>query len=302
MKFPDQVFRRSLYKVGGFPSAMLLGAHESISGGLHNAFAPALEDGCEVLQIFSKNASQWHARPITEDEAATFKAVRADSGFPYIAVHDSYLINLAQPDQGKWKRAVSAFRDEMDRATFIGCDQLIFHPGAHVGSGEERGLARIAEALNECLVDYSGADILIETTAGQGSVLGYTFQQIGTIIEMLSDSERVGVAYDTCHTFTAGYDIRKEDVYGETFDSFDSAIGLDLLKAFHLNDTEKLLGSRKDRHAHIGKGEIGVEAFRMLVNDDRFAEVPGYLETPALDDGERGYRMNLDLLKSLRVE
>jgi len=279
---------------------MLLGAHESIAGGLHNAFKPAIMDGCEVLQIFTKNASQWQARPLTGEEADVFITARNEADFPFIAVHDSYLINLAQPDQGKWERAVSAFRDEMDRAAQIGADQLIFHPGAHVGSGEERGLARIAEALNRCLEGYNGADILIETTAGQGTVLGYSFEQIASVIDMIDVKEGVGVAYDTCHTFTAGYDIRSQDVYGETFDRFDATIGAERLKAFHLNDSMKEFASRKDRHAHIGKGEIGLEAFRLLVNDGRFAEVPGYLETPSLENGDRGYRENLDLLRSLR--
>jgi deoxyribonuclease-4 len=278
---------------------MLLGAHESIAGGLHNAFEPAEEDGCEVLQIFTKNASQWQARPISPDEVDAFRTARSGSSIRFIAVHDSYLINLAQPDQGKWARAVSAFRDEMDRATLLGCDHLIFHPGAHLNSGEDRGLARIAEALDRCLEGYDGSDILIETTAGQGTVLGYRFEQVASIIDMVEFKDRVGVAYDTCHTFTAGYDIRSPDAYGETFDMFNATVGLDRLRAFHLNDSKKEFGSRKDRHEQIGKGEIGLEAFRMLVNDERFTEIPGYLETPPLEDGARGYRENLDLLRSL---
>ncbi len=281
---------------------MRLGAHESIAGGLEMAFEPAMEDGCECLQIFSKNANQWSARPLEPADVSAFRSRKDVTGIRPVAVHDSYLINLAQPDDRKWRQALNAFADEVARANALGCEYLIFHPGAHLGTGVERGLARIAEALNEALDGKEGAIALLETTAGQGTVLGYEFDQLSAIIDRVDGKERIGVCYDTCHTFTAGLDIRTPEAYAGTFESFDSAIGLERLRAFHLNDSARPFASRKDRHAQIGDGEIGLEAFRMLVNDARFSDIPGYLETPPLENGDRGYRRNIDLLRSLRLK
>lgn len=280
---------------------MYLGAHESIDGGVFMAFHRAIEDGCEVLQIFTKNATQWSARPLHSEEVAEFKKRWLESGFPFVSVHDSYLINLAHPDDVKWRRSVEAFRMEMQRASLLGCQHLIFHPGAHLGSGERRGLVRIAQAIDMLLGESDRYPmLLLETTAGQGSNLGYTFEHIATIIDLVGRREMLAVCYDTCHTFAAGYDIRDEHTYGETFDRFDSDIGLDRLHAFHLNDSKHPLGSRKDRHEQIGDGHLGIRAFELLVNDERFRNLPGYLETPPLPIGASSYRRNLEILRSLR--
>ena len=279
---------------------MYLGAHESIAGGLHRAFSRGLEDGCECIQIFTKNANQWQARPLDDAAIEAFRSRREELEVPFVSVHDSYLINLAQPDRGKWERAVEAFRVEMERATQLGCDHLIFHPGAHLGSGERRGIERIAGALSIVLEGHEGCQLLLETTAGQGSVLGYDFAQLRDIIDLVGAGDALGVCYDTCHTFAAGYDIRTPEAYERTFGTFEGIVGLRRLRAFHLNDSMRPFASRKDRHEQIGRGEIGVEAFRILVNDPRFRDLPGYLETPPLEDGDRGYRQNLDLLRSLR--
>ncbi len=242
------------------------------------------------------------AKPLTEEDINAFKDTLKKTKIKATAVHDAYLINLGNPDDSKWTKSKEAFLIEMQRAEALGIPHLIFHPGAHLGKGEEYCLKRIASALNELHDQTPGFKLkaLIEGTAGQGTNVGYKFEHIRAIIDKLSEPERIGMCYDTCHAFAAGYDIRNEEVYKRTFEELDNIIGLAKLEAFHLNDALKPLGSRIDRHVQIGEGEIGLFGFWRLVNDKRFKEHPGYLETPPLLTGESSYKHNLKILKKLR--
>jgi deoxyribonuclease-4 len=281
---------------------MLLGAHESIAGGVHNALTRGKADGCECVQIFTKSASQWSAKALAKEDRKALDAAKAGTGISTMAAHDSYLINLASPDGAAWKKSREAFLIEARRAEFLGLDALIFHPGSHGGSGEGEGLQRITEALRWVLGETEGDEVLLllETTAGQGSYLGYRFEHMAEIIDGLDGHRRMGVCLDTCHSFSAGYDLRTEGAWLEALEEFNTVVGLDRLRAFHLNDTPNPLGSRKDRHEHIGKGKLGLECFRFLVNSRRFAETPGYLETPPLPGGEDSFKRNLKVLRVLR--
>jgi deoxyribonuclease-4 len=281
---------------------MLLGAHESISGGLYKALLNGKGDGCECVQLFTKSASQWKAKPLGKEDAVLFAEARKETGIDIAAAHDSYLINLGAPDDVSWNKSRGAFLDEMRRAELVGLQFLIFHPGAHKGSGEKEGIERIASAI-ACFLDETKGDrlvLLLETTAGQGSYLGYRFEHLADIIEQAGGGERLGVCYDTCHTFAAGYDIRTPEKCDSVLEEFDSIVGLDRLRAFHLNDSKGAFESRVDRHEQIGKGAIGLEAFRSLVNNPALKEVPGFLETPPLPNGEDSFKKNIKLLKSLR--
>jgi deoxyribonuclease-4 len=241
-------------------------------------------------------------KDITTEEIKDFQNTLKTTKIKTTAAHDGYLINLGNPDDEKWHRYKDAFLIEMQRAEAFGIPYLIFHPGAHLNTGEEFCINRIATAINELHEKTTEFQlkILIETTAGQGTNIGYTFEQVKGIIDAISDSNRVGVCYDTCHTFAAGYDIRDDEVYTDTFRRFDSVIGLKKLMAFHLNDAMKPLGSQVDRHEQIGSGEIGLHGFWLLVNDKRFKNIPGFLETPALPNGANSYKKNLKILKKLR--
>ena len=265
---------------------MKFGAHMSISGGLYKAFGHGERAGCDTIQIFSKNQQQWRAKPLVEDEIARFRAEHIRTGMGPLVVHDSYLINLATPDDALWEKSIAAFGDELERCHALGIPYLVTHPGAHVGSGEEAGLARVVQALNRLLDAGVGVDttVLLETTAGQGSSLGYRFEHLAWLIEHTNHAERMGVCVDTCHILAAGYDIRTPETYTATFAEFERVIGTAHIKCFHVNDSQKGLGSKVDRHAHIGQGEVGIEAFRMLVNDTRFADLPAILETPKNED------------------
>ncbi len=278
---------------------LLVGAHMSIAGGIHNAFAHAERAGCKALQIFLKSSNQWRGRPLTEEDRERYRAARARSGIESVVAHNSYLINLASPDPELYERSTAAFIEEMERANFLGVAAVILHPGAHMGAGLEPGIARVAEALNRSLDSVPPpVRILLETTAGQGSSIGHRFDQMAAIIDRLRPTGRIGVCLDTCHVFAAGYDIRTESGYRATMREFQSQIGLDMISVFHVNDCKKELGSRVDRHTHIGQGQIGLEAFRCLVNDRRFARIPKILETPKGEDLEED-RMNLTTLRGL---
>jgi deoxyribonuclease IV len=265
---------------------MKLGAHMSISGGLHKAFGLGERAGCDTIQIFSKNQQQWRAKPLIDQEIASFKAEQLRSGLGPLIVHDSYLINLASPKDELWEKSIAAFAEELERCAALGIPYLVTHPGAHTGAGEQAGLQREADAINRLFEQGVGGDtmVLLETTAGQGSCLGYRFEHLARLIELIGRDERLGVCVDTCHLLAAGYDIRTPEVYDATFAEFDRVVGIDRIKAIHLNDSQKDLGSRVDRHAHIGEGCIGLEGFRALVNDQRFAELPMILETPKGED------------------
>lgn len=281
---------------------MRLGAHESISGGLYKAFDRARSVGCDALQIFVKSNRSWAVKPLTEEDIARFKAKAEETGIQPVVAHTSYLLNLGTPDDTLWKRSRDTLIVELERCEALGVPYLVLHPGSHVGTGEEVGLAQVAQALGEVHAATPGfrAQILLETTAGQGTNLGYRFEHLGWLLEHTPTGERLGVCLDTCHVFAAGYELRTPDGYAATMEAFDRAVGLGRLKALHLNDSRGDLGSRKDRHEHIGKGHIGLEGFRHVLNDSRLANLPGLLETPKSDDLHED-RENLAVLRSLVV-
>jgi deoxyribonuclease-4 len=254
----------------------------SIAGGIAKSFTRGEQVGCEAMQIFSKNDRQWKAKPYTPDDVAAFKAEQARTGIGPVIVHCSYLVNLAAAADELWEKSIAAFTDELERCALLGIPAIVVHPGAHTGSGEENGLRREADALNR-LFDAgigAGVTVLLENTAGQGTALGWRFEHLARLLELVERRERLGVCLDTCHLLAAGYDIRTADTYAATMNEFARVVGLEQLKAWHLNDSQKDLGSRVDRHTHIGEGCIGLEAFRLLVNDPRFVDLPMIIETP----------------------
>jgi len=272
----------------------------SIAGGVENAPGRALEVGATSIQIFTKNNNQWKGKPLTKSQAASLIERAGQTGVSVFASHDCYLINLASPDKAILKKSRNAFLDEIKRADMLKIPCLVFHPGSHMGAGEEDGLKRVAESLDWAMsrTPQSEVTLTLETTAGQGRSLGHRFEHMATIMEMVDEPGRTGVCLDTCHVFAAGYGIGSKKGYKETFASFDAIIGLDKLKMFHVNDSKKELGSRVDRHEHIGRGHIGLEGFRLLINDRRFTKTPMILETPkgpaGLDD-----IVNLNVLTGL---
>jgi deoxyribonuclease-4 len=280
---------------------MLLGSHVSIAGGLHKAFPIALEIGCTAIQIFTKNANQWKAKPLQEKEIDRFLNDWKASGITSVVAHDSYLINLGTPDKELLQKSQDALLLELERCEQLSVPYLVMHPGSHVGSGEEEGLKRVAESFDLIHAKTSGykTQILVETTAGQGTNLGYRFEQLAKILEMVKESDRLSVCFDTCHAFAAGYELRTEAGYRETFETFDKIIGLNRLKVIHLNDSVKGLGSRVDRHADIGTGAIGLDGFRLLMNDSRFDAIPKILETPKGKDPVAADTKNLQVLRDL---
>ena len=279
---------------------MILGAHESVSGGLHRALERAGFDRCRALQVFTKNGSQWREPALADAEIFAFHAARDAAGRPPVLAHSSYLINLCAPDAELVTRSKEALVAEVLRSSALAIDFVVLHPGAHVGTGEEAGLRRVSESLDEVLDKTRGASarILIENTAGQGTTLGHRFEHIGAILEGVHDKERLGVCFDTQHAFASGYDARTAEGYARVWEAFDANVGLDMLRAFHLNDSKKPLGSRIDRHEHIGEGCVGVGLFWRLVNDPRFATVPAILETEPRE-GDTPFREEVEMLSSL---
>jgi deoxyribonuclease-4 len=273
-----------------------LGAHLSIAGGLPRAVDRAVASRCEALQIFTKSAGQWRARVIPDDEIVLFRRRVADTGVHPVIAHNSYLINIAAAAPALRDQSLAALLEEYDRADALGLQGLVMHPGSFTTGTEAEGLRLIASGLRALLRTRRRATplILLEHTAGQGTNLGHRFEHLAEIIRGLDGSPRVGVCLDTCHLLTAGYDICSEEGYVQTFRDFDRLIGLDRLKAFHLNDSKKPCGSRVDRHAHIGKGYLGLEPFRRIVTDPRFAGLPMLLETPKLDTPESRRRSDVD--------
>jgi deoxyribonuclease IV len=265
-----------------------LGAHLSIGGGLPRAVDRAVVARCDTLQIFTKSAGQWRARPLPDAEIAEFRRKLAVSGVRPVFAHNSYLINVAAADPALRARSIAALWEEIERAEALGLDGLIMHPGSHTTGTETSGLRLIAEALGELLSRRRvKTRILLEHTAGQGTNLGHRFEHLAAILEGLRWSRAVGVCIDTCHLVAAGYDITSEPGYRKTFRQLDRAVGLDRVWAFHLNDSKKPCGSRVDRHEHIGQGCLGLETFRRLLNDRRFKDAPMILETPKDDERER---------------
>ncbi len=295
----------------------ILGAHQSIAGGFYRAVERASAVGGQCVQLFTsnprqfpiqfrsgkfltKNNNQWRAKPITPDEADAFRAALKRLGVAHPIAHDSYLINLGSSDRLLWQKSVDAFVEELLRAELLGIPYVVTHPGAGGDAGDEVGLNNIVRALDEVHRQTRGlsARCLLETTAGQGSAIGWKFEHLAAILEAVRESDRLGVCFDTCHVFAAGYDFGTKKSYDETMADFDRLIGLDRIKAFHLNDSLRERGSRVDRHAHIGRGKLGSAAFQLLLNDARFEKVPMYLETPKGE--ENGEDLDVINLRTLR--
>ena len=304
-----------------------LGAHLSVAGGLHKALEAAHALGMDTVQLFTANPQSWPVRPVpvcsadgaanqslsngsdgpagilfAPDVPAKFRRTLRRTKLRFPTAHDSYLINLASPDPALWRKSVEAFADELLRADVLGLKYLVTHPGAHVGAGEEAGLANVARALDEVHSRHPGVRvrILLEVTAGQGTCLGNRFEHLAAIFGRVREPRRLGVCFDTCHAFAAGYPLSTGPEYEATMREFDRVIGLKRLKLFHLNDSKKGLGSRVDRHEHIGRGCLGPEPFRRLLNDPRFQKTPMILETPKQDDAGRDMDpVNLAVLRGL---
>ena len=278
-----------------------LGAHMSIAGGLPLALERGRALDCFAVQIFVKNQRQWAARPLADSEARAFRAARRATGIPSVFAHGSYLINLACPDPGAWARAVDAFTDELERAEALGLSCVAIHPGSHLGTGVEAGVDRVAAAVTEALRRTRGYRIRIalENTAGGGGTLGRSFAELGAMLDRVERARRVGVCVDTCHLFAAGYDLRTPEGYRRAMAECATLVGIERVLAFHLNDARAPLGSGLDRHEHIGRGRLGLPAFRLLLDDDRFRAVPKVLETPK-EPEPIADRRNLAALRRLR--
>ena len=273
----------------------LIGAHVSIAGGVSQSPARGRQIGCDCIQIFTKSSRQWASKPYSAEEIAGFKRERAESGIKMVIAHDSYLLNLGAPDEKLRNRSIEGLVDELERCEALEVPFLIAHPGSHVGAGEEAGIATIAASIDQAHQSCSGfqTKIALEITAGQGSNLGYSFQQMGRIFDSVKKNERLRLCFDTEHAFAAGYDLRDREGYECTFAELDRYIGLGRLVAFHLNDSLKPLNSRVDRHEHIGKGHLGEAPFRRLLHDPRFFGIPMCLET---EPGEEMKEIAEDLI------
>jgi deoxyribonuclease IV len=278
------------------------GAHMSISGGYDRAVRAAHAVDFRTVQLFTKNNNQWKATPITAEHVALFRQTLDETGIVEPVAHTSYLINMGSPDDVLWQKSIDAMIVEVERSSLLGITDLVVHPGSHMGEGEEAGLARIAQALDQVHARTEGLMVRIdlETTAGQGTNLGYRFDHLRDILQRVAHPERLGVCADTCHIFAAGYSMGTPKEYDETIDRLDRSVGLRNLRVWHLNDSCRECGSRVDRHAAIGAGHMGLEPFRHLVNDSRFRDLPMILETPkGIEDGEDLDARNLKVLRQL---
>ncbi len=263
------------------PNRPLLGAHMSIAGEVGEALIRGKSIGCDCIQIFTKSSRQWAAKPYTEEQIANFKRNQRETGIAIVVAHDSYLLNLGAPDEKLRKRSVAGFIDELERCEALGVPYLIAHPGSHVGSGEEAGIKTIARSLDEAHAACKGfkTHVALEITAGQGSNLGYKFEQMAQIFDAVKEHERLRLCFDTEHAFAAGYDLTTDEGYERTFKELDKHLGIEKVVAFHLNDSLKPFNSRVDRHQHIGKGHLGTAPFKRLLHDQRFFGLPMCLET-----------------------
>jgi len=281
----------------------LLGAHTSIAGGVPKSIDRASEVNFTAIQIFSKNNNQWYAKPLDEKEIELFKDKLQQSNIKYVVVHDSYLINLCAKDKIILEKSRNAFIDELQRCEQLGIEHLNFHPGAHLGQGEDDGLKIIAESINIAHSQTKKFHVksMLEITAGQGTNLGYKFEQLRKIIDLVEEKDRMCVCIDTAHIYAAGYDIKSIDGYEKTIKEFDDIIGVNLLKCIHMNDSKKELGSRVDRHEHIGKGFIGREGFTNIMNDKKLLHIPKILETPKgkeMKEDVENLKVLIDLIKN----
>ena len=282
--------------------APALGAHMSIGGGMPRAVARAEAVGATALQVFVKSSSQWRARPFAEGEPEEFRAAVGRAGLAgRVVAHATYLINLASPDDVLWERSLAALRGELARCAVLGIGSLVVHPGSHMGAGEAAGIARVTRALDAALAGDDGTEVLVEITAGQGRCLGGRFEEVAAVLDGVRRRERVGACFDTCHALAAGHEFRDAESYEKTMSRLDGTVGLERVRVLHLNDSRAPLGSRIDRHAHIGTGEVGLEAFRLLLNDARFRGLPMVLETEKGEDLAED-RRNLAVLRSLLAD
>jgi deoxyribonuclease IV len=284
------------------PQKYMLGAHMSISGGLYNAFTEGERKGCETIQIFVKSSNQWKAKPISDEEIEKYHQEQKRTGISPVVAHDSYLINLGSPNPELLEKSRQAFLVELQRCEKLAIPYLVTHPGSHLESSLQSGIDRVAESLTwlfERTPDFE-VKVALETTAGQGSNLGYTFEQLAEMIAKSGRPDRCRVCFDTCHAYAAGYDIACEIGYEQTWKAFERIIGMEKLAAIHLNDSRKGLNSRVDRHEQIGKGTLGIKAFELLMRDKRFENIPKILETPKGDNDEMD-EINLKLLRKLAV-
>jgi deoxyribonuclease-4 len=288
-------------RIGQAGPDLVLGAHVSIAGGVDLAPLRGQQTGCRTIQLFTKSSNQWQARPLPRDEIERFRARVRSAGLAPIVAHDCYLINLASTDRPLREKSMAAFLEELERAEALEIPYLVAHPGAHMGAGEAAGIRQVARSLRELLKRTEGfrVQVVVETTAGQGTGLGYRFEHIAALLDQIARPERTGVCLDTCHVFAAGYDIRTPEGYAAVMEAFDSVVGLSHLRVIHLNDCKRELGCRVDRHEHIGKGAIGLDAFRCLVTDPRLKGVPMIIETPKDNDPLAADRRNLRTLRRL---
>jgi deoxyribonuclease-4 len=282
-----------------------IGAHVSVSGGISHSIARARSIGCESFQIFTRNQRQWSPPQLDEEEAISFKKLIGPSGLGPVVSHGSYLMNLASPDEAILFRTIDALKDEMKRCIELAIDRLVVHPGAHKGSGIQKGLKTISGSIDQVLNELKDEEerkiptLLLETTAGSGTGLGSKFQEIAEMIDVSSNSKHLGVCLDTAHMHGAGYSLVDEDGYESTMEEVNKVLGVEKVGCIHLNDSKVDLGSRKDRHENIGKGALGNYPFLRLVNDTRFEDIPMILETPG---GDEEYKKGLSLLRSFRVQ
>ncbi len=278
----------------------LLGAHMSVAGGVSKSLDRGASIGCDTIQIFTRNNNRWASKPLDPKEIERFHQRVKETGIWPVFSHAAYLINLASPQDELWEKSINAFIDELERAEALNLLGVVLHPGSHMGEGEDVGIRRIAAALDRCHDATAGFRTLtlLEITAGTGAHLGYRFEQLAAIRDQVKAPERIGFCFDTCHAFAAGYDFRTRSGYEAMMEEFDQVLGLEHLRAFHFNDSKHPLGSRKDRHEHIGKGHIGLDGFRWIVNDVRFQQVPMVLETPKSPDMHEDVE-NLAVLRGL---
>jgi len=278
----------------------LVGSHMSIAGGVYNAILHAEAVDCACVQLFVKSSNQWRAKPLSDEEVTRFHDERKRTGIGPAVAHSSYLINVGSPDPALFEKSREALAIEYERCTVLGVEHLVFHPGAHTGDGPENAIDRIAKAMDWVLAKHKSSPtvLMLETTAGAGSHIGSTFEELKAILDKLDHGDRAAVCLDTCHVFSAGYDIRKEAGYKATMKQFDDIIGIGRLKAIHCNDSKFDLGTHKDRHEHLGKGFIGKDAFGFIMRDARLKNVPKIIETEKDEDGTLD-RMNLGLLREL---
>ncbi len=291
---------------------MRLGAQISTAGGIFRAFQRGDESGCDSIMVFTKSNRQWKTKPLEEEDIANYKQAAADFAHIHpVAIHASYLINTGSSDEVLWEKSYQALKVEVERGEALDIPLLTFHPGAFIEADEATGLANIARALSRLMEETAEFKIVVclETMSGTGTTLGFRFEQLAYLLENGQRSRgdsRLGICFDTCHVFSAGYDIRSPEAYEATIDEFDRLVGIEHIRCFHLNDSKHDLGERKDRHDHIGRGYIGLEGFKNFVNDQRWTDHPAHLETPKQEDDEAGHEIemdpvNLQTLRSLLI-